>query len=103
MKNLKDEFVMVPLKKTIADAILNIADKIDVGPVEVLNYAVDRMVGIAHQNFPFLNNEEVENLPERVEVAEQVSDEEAKELLLESLKEVIKTAHSVEINIIVDK
>ena len=102
MKNLKDEFVMVPLKKEIANEILNLANKINVGPVEILNSGISTMLDIAKNNVSKINentNSSQLVVPEKVEVAEECSSEEVKELLLEELKNVIKTAHTVDIHI----
>ena len=109
MKNFKDEFVMVPLHKFIADGILKLSDKLDIGPTEILNSGMAKMLDVAFDNLREIEKEDVKEIESSheccdcVDVAEEVSDDDAKEFLLDQLKEVINTAHSVEIIIHVDK
>ena len=107
-----NDFVMVPLKRELADKICDIAELAKTDPTTVLNSGVHLLTNAyfeAERNDEFEEDCKVDSLPvccdhgDLTEVAEELSDEESKEMLLEQLKEVIRTAHSVEIRILMDK
>ena len=101
MNNIKDEYVMVPLRKDLANSILDFSNSLSVGPVEILNSGVEVMVNTMDEKYKknVLENKYQDNSSDKLEVAEELSPEEARDVLLEELKKVIKTAHTVEINI----
>lgn len=103
-----NDFVMVPLKRELANKICDIAELAKTDPTTVLNSGVHLLTNAyfdAERNGEFEEDCKVDNLPvccdhgDLTEVAEELSDADAKEMLLEQLKEVIRTAHSVEISI----